>query len=118
MNDPYPYKVGNRFFNDKLTDDSEPAAELYNNNTDGRKFMGKPITSIRNKDDGNVSFAFMGGNKENIISNVTNTGIGHVTVDGIVKHEGVYSIDGRYLGNSLAPLGKGIYIVDGKKVVK
>ena len=118
VNDPYPYKVGNRFFNDKLTDDSEPAAELYNNNTDGRKFMGKPITSIRNKDDGNVSFAFMGGNKENIISNVTNTGIGHVTVDGVVKHEGIYSIDGRYLGNSLAPLGKGIYIVDGKKVVK
>ena len=112
------FTYGDRFFNDKLTDDSEPAAELYNNNTDGRKFMGKPITSIRNKDDGNVSFAFMGGNKENIISNVTNTGIGHVTVDGIVKHEGVYSIDGRYLGNSLAPLGKGIYIVDGKKVVK
>ncbi len=78
--------MGNRFFNDKLTDDSgEPAAELYNNNTDGRKFMGKPITSIRNKDDGNVSFAFMGGNKENIISNVTNTGIGHVTVDGVVS---------------------------------
>ncbi len=116
--DPYPYKSGNRIYNDKLTDDSEPAASLYNNNTDGRKFMGKPITSIRSRDDGTVSFSFMGGDDTNIVDNATNTGIGNVTVDGKAKHAGVYSTDGRYLGSSLAPLGKGIYVVDGKKVVK
>ena len=31
---------------------------------------------------------------------------------------GVYSIDGRYMGNSLDHLGRGVYIVGGKKVYK
>ena len=31
---------------------------------------------------------------------------------------GVYSLDGRYLGNDVSKLGKGLYIVNGKKVVK
>jgi immune inhibitor A len=115
--DPYPYKAGNRIFNDKLTDESEPAATLFNNNADGRKYMGKPITTIRSRTDGTVSFAFMGGDSDNVIDNST-TGIGSVTVSGTVNHDGVYAIDGRYLGSSLAPLGKGIYIVGGKKVVK
>ena len=28
--------------------------------------------------------------------------------------KGVYSIDGRYLGNDVSKLGKGLYIVNGK----
>jgi UPF0716 protein FxsA len=31
---------------------------------------------------------------------------------------GVYSLDGRYLGNDVSKLGKGLYIVNGEKVVK
>ena len=30
----------------------------------------------------------------------------------------IYSIDGRYVGNNLQLLGRGIYIMNGKKVVK
>lgn len=116
--DTYPYKVGNRILNDKLTDESEPAATLYNNNSDGRKFMGKSITSIRSRDNGTVSFSFMGGDSNNIVENGAPTGIAHVTVDGVKKVDGVFSLDGRYLGNSLSTLAKGIYIVNGQKVVK
>ncbi len=116
--DPYPYMSGSRILNDKLTDESEPAATLFNNNSDGRKFMGKPITSIRSHSDGTISFLFMGGDSNNVLDNATSTGIGQVAVKGTGQHEGVYSLDGRYLGNSLAPLGRGIYIIGGKKVVK
>lgn len=47
------------------------------------------------------------------------SGIGGIK-DGNVKPASthVYSIDGRYLGNSLDKLGNGLYIVNGKKVVK
>lgn len=45
----------------ELTDDSRPAAELYNANTDGKKLMHKPITDIAESEDGLISFTFMGG---------------------------------------------------------
>ena len=44
----------------ELTDDSTPAATLYNSNTDGTKFMHKPITGIA-ESNGLISFLFMGG---------------------------------------------------------
>lgn len=44
----------------ELTDTSKPAATLFNANSDGRKFLGKPVTEITEKD-GLVSFTFMGG---------------------------------------------------------
>lgn len=43
-----------------LTDSSTPAASLYNANTDGKKFMHKPITAI-SEANGLISFTFMGG---------------------------------------------------------
>lgn len=43
-----------------FTDTSIPAATLYNANTDRRKFMGKPITDIEERN-GLISFTFMGG---------------------------------------------------------
>lgn len=43
-----------------FTDTTKPAATLYNANLDGRKFMGKPITDISEKN-GLISFTFMGG---------------------------------------------------------
>lgn len=42
------------------TDTSKPAATLFNANSDGRKFLGKPVTEITEKD-GLISFTFMGG---------------------------------------------------------
>lgn len=44
----------------ELTDTSKPAATLFNANSNGRKFLGKPVTEITEKD-GLISFTFMGG---------------------------------------------------------
>ena len=44
----------------ELTDTSKPAVTLFNANSDGRKFLGKPVTDITEKD-GLISFTFMGG---------------------------------------------------------
>ena len=56
--DPYPGTSRNT----KLTDTSTPAATLFNKNKDGRKFMGKPIENITEKN-GIISFEFDGGIK-------------------------------------------------------
>lgn len=45
----------------ELTDETTPAMTLYNKNTDGRYYMGKPITDIAESSDGKISFTFMGG---------------------------------------------------------
>ena len=55
--DPYPGPKKNT----ALTDTSRPAATLYNANSDGRKFMGKPIEKIEESESGVISFVFMGG---------------------------------------------------------
>lgn len=55
--DPYPGTSRKT----ALTDTSKPAATLYNANTDGRKFLGKPIEQITESAAGLISFAFMGG---------------------------------------------------------
>lgn len=54
--DTYPGTTGST----ELTDTSKPAAKLFNANSDGRKFLGKPLTDIKEKD-GLISFTFMGG---------------------------------------------------------
>jgi M6 family metalloprotease-like protein len=50
--DPFPGTKGNM----QLTDYTSPAATLYNKNTDGRLFMGKPLTNITESSDGLISF--------------------------------------------------------------
>ena len=51
--DPYPYRANNR-----LTDTSQPASDLYHPNAVGRKYMSKPITRIKRNTDGTYSFVF------------------------------------------------------------
>lgn len=47
------------------------------------------------------------------------TGIEGVTVNDNVKADGrIFSIDGRYMGTDFGRLGKGIYIMNGKKIIK
>lgn len=55
--DPFPGTSGNTAF----TDDTRPAATLYNANVDGSKYMHKPVTDITESSDGLISFTFMGG---------------------------------------------------------
>lgn len=103
--DLYPFNGNN-----SLTDTSSPAATIYQ----GGSTMGKPITNITQNEDGSIDFDFMGGSNDNII-----TGIHFVENDEVPSFgRGVYSLDGRYMGTSVNGLDKGIYIVNGKKIVK
>lgn len=118
--DLYPYEVKGVTMNDEFTDDSEPAAKLYNKNTDGSNVLGIPITQIK-RSKGSVSFLVCGGDDNNVIDNTFNgvvDGINGVTVAKKTADNRIYSIDGRYLGTDASALGKGIYVVGGKKIVK
>ncbi len=64
--------------NTSLTNDTQPAATLYSANTDGAKFLSRPIENIR-EENGLISFKFNGGTRIEVPdmgdpSNVTATG--------------------------------------------
>ena len=118
--DLYPYEAKGVTMNDEFTDESEPAAKLYNKNTDNSYALGIPITQIK-RSKGSISFLVCGGDDKNVIDNTFNgvvDGINGVTVANKAADNRIYSIDGRYLGTDASALGKGIYVVGGKKVVK
>ena len=46
------------------------------------------------------------------------TGIAHPTADAPTPKDGVYIIDGVYLGTNVESLPRGVYIVGGKKMIK
>ena len=118
--DLYPYEVKGVTMNDEFTDDSEPAAKLYNKNSDNSYALGIPITQIK-RSKGSISFLVCGGDDKNVIDNTFNgvvDGINGITVADKTRDNRIYSIDGRYLGTDASTLGKGIYVVGGKKIVK
>lgn len=118
--DLYPYEVKGVTMNDEFTDESEPAAKLYTKNSDNSYALGIPITNIK-RSKGSISFLVCGGDDNNVIDNTFNgvvDGINGVTVAKKTADNRIYSIDGRYLGTDASALGKGIYVVGGKKIVK
>lgn len=118
--DLYPYEVKGVTMNDEFTDESEPAAKLYTKNSDNSYALGIPITNIK-RSKGSVSFLVCGGDDKNVIDNTFKgvvDGINGVTVVKKTVDNRIYSIDGRYLGTDASALGKGIYVVGGKKIVK
>lgn len=118
--DLYPYEEKGVTMNDEFTDESEPAAKLYNKNSDNSYALGIPITKIK-RSKGSVSFLVCGGDANNVIDNTFKgvvDGINGVTVANKTVDNRIYSIDGRYLGTDASALGKGIYVVGGKKIVK
>lgn len=118
--DLYPYEEKGMTMNDEFTDDSEPASKLYNKNTDNSYALGIPITQIK-RSKGSISFLVCGGDDKNVIDNTFKgvvDGINGVTVANKTVDNRIYSIDGRYLGTDASALGKGIYVVGGKKIVK
>lgn len=118
--DLYPYEVKGVTMNDEFTDESEPAAKLYTKNSDNSYALGIPITQIK-RSKGSISFLVCGGDANNVIDNTFNgvvDGINGVTVVKKAADKRIYSIDGRYLGTDASALGKGIYVVGGKKIVK
>jgi hypothetical protein len=100
---PYPWATDSTdFVNDLLTDSSNPASVMFNNNAAGSKFLSKALTNIRMTDDGLISFDFMGGDPS-AVQIVRNE-------DG---EDSWYSLQGRRrLGK---PQRRGIYIHNGKK---
>lgn len=118
--DLYPYEVKGVTMNDEFTDESEPAAKLYTKNSANSYALGIPITQIK-RSKGSISFLVCGGDANNVIDNTFNgvvDGINGVTVVKKTTDNRIYSIDGRYLGTDASALGKGIYVVGGKKIVK
>jgi len=100
---------------DSLTNYSLPRAELYNLNPDGIHYTSKPITNIKSED-GLVSFVF----QNKVIKKPDPSGIEAVS-DSPGRDNPlspVYDLRGRMLGTDASSLGKGIYIIGGKKVVK
>lgn len=73
--DPFPGTGGHTAF----TDETKPAATLYNPNTDGSKCMHKPITDITESSDGLISFTFMGGMPSPTLNDATNITSGSFT---------------------------------------
>ena len=124
--DLYPYagkNVSGTYYgaNNQLTDDSTPAATLWNshNINIGAGLMGKPVTEITQNEDGTISFLVMGGDDSNVLDNNFNTGITTVRPSADRPADrSVYSLNGVRLGTSLDTLPSGIYIVGGKKIVK
>ena len=88
-----------------LTDDSTPMkAWTYTGGT-----MGKPITDItENTETGEISFKFMGGKTDGINSITTGQ-----QADGRI-----YTISGTLMTGDRNSLPKGVYIINGKKMVK
>lgn len=105
INDIYPYGSNN-----SLTGSSKPSATLHNRNTSGTFRMNKDITEITEHDDGTISFNFQNKNRASAISSIQ--------ADGQASDNRIFTIDGRYAGKDLDALEKGIYIINGKKVIK
>lgn len=98
---PYPY-VTEEKENRELTDTSEPAATVYS----GEGLMGKPITDIRENEEGVVSFNFMWENQNAIHWMPEYT----LTAGNAQQH--VYDLSGRQAGTAAK-----LVIVGGKKYV-
>ena len=95
----YPYQGNNN-----LTDTSQPAAQLWHARNDSIFLMSKPLTNIAVNGDGLASFDFM--KEASAIQ----------TVDGTsVVKEQWYDLQGRQLSGR--PRCKGLYIVNGRKVI-
>ena len=95
----YPYQGNN-----SLTDTSQPASQLWHERSDGSKLMSKPLYNIAVNSDGLASFDFM----EDVSAIHT---VGHSTTG----TQCWYDLQGRQLPDR--PQSKGLYIVNGCKVV-
>ena len=100
MGDLYPGSSGNT----SLTDSSTPAATLYHANTDGRKFLGRPIEQITEDAEGRISFVFDGGK---------GNGINEIATDK-ASSSAIYNLQGIKKRNTNVP---GIYVKNGRKIL-
>jgi len=113
--DLYPYRT-----NDSLTNESAPAATLYNANTDGSKLMNRRVLSITQNTDKTVSFRYKATARDE------EDGIGILRNGENEKMRNgagaVYDLSGRRVTSGSLPLApshfqKGVYIQNGKRIV-
>lgn len=106
--------------NNQLTNTSVPRSFLYNANEDGRKLMNIAITDITQNDDGTIAFNFAPDSSGSEEDDNTVYGVTAIrNVETVVnKTHRIYTLDGRYVGSDYQQLKRGIYIVNGKKIVK
>ena len=103
--DLYPY-----YRNDSLTATSQPAATLFHKNSEGTKLMQGAILGIKQNRDGTMSFRYRAGEQQ----------VADAISEVVVPRRGqtIYTLDGRVAGTALKSLRHGIYLIDGKKVVR
>ena len=102
----YPYQQ-----RDSLTATSTPAATLHTPNSEGSLLMQGAILNITQHTDGTMSFDYRAGQSSQADA--------VATLRSDRKPATVYTLDGRAVRNADATsLGHGIYIVDGRKVVR
>lgn len=100
----YPWQPDTDTVNDSLTNHSVPASVMYQSNDDESTLLSKSIAAIRMSDNGLISFNFMGG---------STSGIHEIQKD--VTADSYYDLLGRSISNPVKP---GLYIFQGKKIVK
>ncbi len=96
--------------NDSLTATSKPAATLYHKNSQGLKTMTGAILDIRKNSDGTLAFRYRA----------------HPPVADAIREleyidtasPRIYTLDGRYVGTAFDALPRGIYIINGKRVIR
>ena len=108
--DLYPYKT-----NDSLTIISKPVATLFHNNSEGTKLMQGAVLDITQNNDRTMSFRYRAKTPDAVAS-VQPTSNGLPTSDNGLQATGIYDLLGRKLSGK--PSKHGVYIVDGKKVVR
>ncbi len=102
--DLYPYLM-----NDSLTATSTPAATLYNKNSANKKLMQGAILNITQNSDKTISFRYRAG--EPVVDAIHTVSAPSSST--------IYRLDGRAVKNADATsLRHGIYVINGKKVVR
>ena len=106
----YPYDDGQEV-NDRLTDDSDPAATLFHANADGLYLMSRPITDIRKSSDGTISCSVASPPTaiNGVIPLLSRRGKGWSD-----PHDSWFTLQGLRLPSR--PLRPGLYIHNGQKI--
>ena len=104
-NDLYPYRTNNC-----LSPTSKPSSKLYHKNALGTMFMDLSIVGITQNDDGTMSFRTLAEQNQPDAIFTQN-----VQPSSTIS---IYTLDGRYVGTDLTSLKHGLYVVNGRKVVK
>lgn len=89
-NDTYPYGSNNAF-----NKDSKPAAQLYNKNTDGTKYLSSSVENIRKNSDGTVAFNFVASYSSGSTTPGDDEPYVKPTVEGALFYESFDDCDGK-----------------------